>query len=94
MVCFLVGFCAKIGMQNRTGGRKAVIDISKRLKEVGAASGMTEEDMAVLTGRTRRTVRKWLCGESLPKVPDVEKICGAVGVEMYQFFEEREMEKS
>ena len=69
-----------------------MIDISKRLKEVSAASGLTEEEMAVLTGRTRRTVKKWLCRQSLPKVSDVEEICSAVGVEMYQFFEESEME--
>ena len=62
------------------------MDVLKRILELRTRRGWTEWKLAEESDLKQSTISSWYSKDQLPKIPSLEKICGAFGVTLAQFF--------
>ena len=80
-------FCCFEGKKHRIIDGVKPFSVSERLKELRAASGLTQEAFAELAGMDYKTYQHIEAGRR-PSVRlcTIEKICAAYRIELWQFF--------
>lgn len=61
------------------------MDYSQKLRELIQQSGITQVELANKLGVKQQTLSSWIV-KRWPNLKSIEKICGGLGMEMWEFF--------
>ena len=62
--------------------------IGKRISEIRAEKGLSQEELAELTGLSKKTIGRWERGETMPSTNDLEYLLEKLNVSHGEFFGE------
>ncbi len=57
------------------------MEIGEKIRSIRVSRGVTQEDLAKKTGLSRSTIVNFERGKRIPRIDDLMKIAGALGVE-------------
>ena len=83
------GFCNAQRVSS-TDSEELLIDLGRRIAELRAGSGLTQEQLAERLDLTPRYVQMIEAGEANPKVKSLVGIAAILGVEVRELFDEPE----
>lgn len=66
------------------------MDILERITDLRQSRNWSEYQLAEYSGLTQSTISSWYRKKMIPSVPSLERICGAFGIPLSQFFLEED----
>ena len=66
------------------------MDILKKITEMRLEKNWTEYELAERSELTQSTISSWYRKNLIPSIPSLERICGAFGITLSQFFQDDE----